>query len=122
MLQAKQDANANPLIKAVAQDFAEGDARTLATGHIKAIFKGAQASDLKTRAAQELRSQRCSMLKPCRMRRHSRPGYATSLRRPLRRQTRAGFWGSAGSRERCREGYACRDLHRTQHGTCDGYD
>src|SRR5829696_9772086 len=56
MLKAKQDANANPLIKAVAQDFAEGDARTLATDHIKAIFKGAQASDLKSRAVQELRS------------------------------------------------------------------
>jgi hypothetical protein len=56
MLKAKQNADANPLIKAVAQDFAEGDARTLATDHIKAIFKGAQASDLKTRAVQELRS------------------------------------------------------------------
>jgi len=29
MLKAKQDTNANPLIKAVAQDFTEGDARTL---------------------------------------------------------------------------------------------
>jgi hypothetical protein len=56
ILKAKQDADANPLIKAVAQDFAEGDARTLATDHIKAIFKGAQASDLKSRAVQELRS------------------------------------------------------------------
>jgi hypothetical protein len=56
MLQAKQDTNAIPLIKAVAQDFTEGDARTRATDHIKAIFKGAQASDLKSRAVQELRA------------------------------------------------------------------
>lgn len=56
MLKAKQDTNANPLIKAVAQDFTEGDARTLARDHIQTIFKGAQASDLKGRAVDELRS------------------------------------------------------------------
>ncbi len=56
MLKAKQDANANPLIKAVAQDFTEGDARILATDHLKSIFKGAQAADLKGRAVGELAS------------------------------------------------------------------
>jgi hypothetical protein len=98
MLKAKQDADANPLIKAVAQDFAEGDARTLATDHIKAIFKGAQASDLKSRAVQELRSV-ATLLDA------KAPQDAAAFKRwlrdiaqkPPRRQTRAGFWGSVGS-------------------------
>src|SRR4051812_14861408 len=55
MPRAKQDPNANPLVKAVAEDFAEGNARTLARDHLKSIFKGAQATDLKQRAVGELR-------------------------------------------------------------------
>jgi len=54
LLDAKQEPNANPLVKAVAEDFAEGNARTLARDHLQSIFKGAQATDLKQRAVGEL--------------------------------------------------------------------
>jgi hypothetical protein len=55
LAQAKQDVDANPLVKAVAQDFAEGNARSLASERVQAIFKGAQPADLKRRAVEELR-------------------------------------------------------------------
>ena len=56
LLEAKQSGNANPLAKAVAEDFVTGDARTLAHDHLQAIFKGAKASDIKQRAVDELRT------------------------------------------------------------------
>ena len=56
LLHAKQDPNANALVKAVADDFATGDARSPARERIQATFKGAQAADLKHRAIDELRS------------------------------------------------------------------
>ena len=56
MLQAKQDASANPLIRPLRRISRKVNATALATDHIKAIFEGAQASDLKSRAVQELRS------------------------------------------------------------------
>jgi hypothetical protein len=56
LFEAKQNANVNPLVKAVAEDFAEGDARTLARDRVQAVFKDAQAADLKPRAVDELRS------------------------------------------------------------------
>ena len=56
VLHAKQDPNANALVKAVADDFATGDARSPARERIQATFKGAQAADLKHRAIDELRS------------------------------------------------------------------
>ena len=56
LFEAKQNANVNPLVNAVAQDFAEGDARTLARDRVQAVFKDAQAADLKRRAVDELRS------------------------------------------------------------------
>ena len=56
LLHAKQDPNANALVKAVAEDFASGDARSPARERIPATFKGADASDLKRRAVEELRA------------------------------------------------------------------
>src|SRR3954447_14613270 len=55
LLHAKQDPNANALVKAVAEDFAAGSGGP-ARARIQAIFKGAQAADLKRRAIEELRS------------------------------------------------------------------
>ena len=55
LLHAKQDPNANPLVKAVAQEFAEGDARTLARERLQAIVSGAQPGEAKQRALGELR-------------------------------------------------------------------
>src|SRR5215210_8293636 len=56
LLNAKQDPNANSLVKAVADDFVEGDARTLARERLQAVFKDAQATDLTGRAVGELRA------------------------------------------------------------------
>jgi hypothetical protein len=56
LLHAKQDPNANALVKAVAEDFASGDARSPARERIQTTFRGAQAGDLKRRAIDELRS------------------------------------------------------------------
>ena len=55
LLNAKQDANANALVKAVAEDFAGGDGRTLVRDRLQA-FRGAQASELKRKAVDELRA------------------------------------------------------------------
>lgn len=56
LLHAKQDPNANTLVKAVADDFASGDARSPARERIQNTFKGAQLGDLKQRAVEELRA------------------------------------------------------------------
>lgn len=56
LLEAKQDANANPLVKAVADDIANSDTRTAARDWLQAQFKGAQMADYKNRALQEIRS------------------------------------------------------------------
>ena len=56
LLHAKQDPNANALVKALADDFATGDARSPARERIQATFKGAQPGDLKRRAVEELRA------------------------------------------------------------------
>ena len=56
LLHAKQDPNANTLVKAVAEDFASGDARSPARERIQMTFKGAQPGDLKRRAVEELRA------------------------------------------------------------------
>src|SRR3954452_23146356 len=55
LLHAKQDPNANPLVKAVAEEFADGNARTLARDRLKAIFSDAQPGEAKQRAVAELR-------------------------------------------------------------------
>jgi hypothetical protein len=56
LLQAKQDTSANALAKAVAEDFANGNAGTLARERVQAIFKDPRPADLKARAVEELRS------------------------------------------------------------------
>jgi hypothetical protein len=56
LLQAKQDANANALVKAVADDLAAGEGRTLAREHVQTLFTGARVSDVKERAIGELRN------------------------------------------------------------------
>ena len=56
LLKAKQDTSTNALVKAVVDDFANGDARTIAQERVQTIFKGAQAADLARRAVDELRS------------------------------------------------------------------
>ncbi|KAA2236493.1 hypothetical protein F0L46_15015 [Salinarimonas soli] len=55
LLEVKQDAGANPLAKAVAEDMTNADVRTSAREAMQARFKGAQLSDLKARAIDELR-------------------------------------------------------------------
>lgn len=56
LLHAHRDQNANTLVKALADDFAAGDARAPARERIQATFKGAQPGDLKRRAIDELRA------------------------------------------------------------------
>jgi hypothetical protein len=56
LLKAKQDASTNALVKAVVDDFANGDARTAARERVQTIFKSSQPADLTRRAVDELRS------------------------------------------------------------------
>ena len=56
LLNAKQDANANALVKAVAQEFASGDGRTLMRERLQGTFTGSQPADLKRKAIDELRA------------------------------------------------------------------
>ena len=56
LLQAKQDANANPLVRAVAEEFASGDGRSLVRDRLQAMMADAQAGDLKRKAVDELRA------------------------------------------------------------------
>ncbi len=55
LLKAKQDTT-NALVKAVVDDFANGDARTMAQERVQTVFKGAQPAELTRRAVDELRS------------------------------------------------------------------
>jgi hypothetical protein len=56
LLQAKQDATTNALVRAVAEDFASGDGRSLVRDRLQAVTAGAQAGDLKRKAVDELRA------------------------------------------------------------------
>ena len=56
LVKAKRDPNTNVLVKAVADDFADGSARSSASEGVQARFKGVQASELKRKAVEELRS------------------------------------------------------------------
>jgi hypothetical protein len=56
LLDAKQDAAANPLVKAVAEDMTNADTRTAVRDAAQSKFKGVQIADLKVRAVNELRS------------------------------------------------------------------
>lgn len=56
LLQAKQDANANALVKAVAEEFATSEGRSLVRNLLQALTSGAQPGDLKRKAVEELRA------------------------------------------------------------------
>ncbi|HEY8563986.1 MAG TPA: hypothetical protein VIL65_00675 [Beijerinckiaceae bacterium] len=56
LMEVKQDAGANSIAKAVAQDMTDPDVRGAAREAMQARFKGAQFSDLKVRAIDELRA------------------------------------------------------------------
>ena len=56
LAQAKQDANANPLARALADYFTNSDTRTAITSKVQAVFKEAKASEVKDRALGELRA------------------------------------------------------------------
>lgn len=56
LLEAKQNADTNALVKAVADAFTNGDARTSARGHVQTVFQGSEVAHLKERAIEELRS------------------------------------------------------------------
>ena len=56
LLEARQNAQANPLVRAVAEDFATGDGRTAARVALQARFTGAKAGGLKEACVAELRA------------------------------------------------------------------
>ena len=56
LLEAKQDAGAPPLVKAVADDIANVDTRSAVRDSFQAQFKGTQFADVKAKAIEELRS------------------------------------------------------------------
>jgi hypothetical protein len=56
LLQARQNAQANPLVRAVAEDFATSEGRTAARTALQARFNGATMGVLKDTAIAELRA------------------------------------------------------------------
>lgn len=56
LLAAKQDANANPLVKAVADDIADPTTRDAVRDSFQERFKGSQFADVKSKAIEELRA------------------------------------------------------------------
>jgi hypothetical protein len=56
LVEAKQNAAANPLAKAVAEDITTPETQNAARSRLQAQFKGTQLSELKTRAVDELRA------------------------------------------------------------------
>jgi hypothetical protein len=56
LVEAKRDANASPLLKAMADDLSSGDTRGPITTKAQAVFKDAKPTDIKERALAELRS------------------------------------------------------------------
>lgn len=55
MLDAKKDGNANPLVKAVADDFSSPDTQAARRDRIQSQFAGAKPAELKRKAMDELR-------------------------------------------------------------------
>jgi hypothetical protein len=55
LAEAKADASADALIKAVVADFETAEGRSVARGHLKVQFSGRQAADLKPSAIEALR-------------------------------------------------------------------
>jgi len=56
LLEVRQDAQANPLVRAVAEDFATAEGRTAARTVLQAKFSGAKLDGLKNAALAELRA------------------------------------------------------------------
>lgn len=56
LLEAKQDAQATPLVKAVAEDIANAETRNAVRDSFQAQFKGSQFADVKSKAIEELRA------------------------------------------------------------------
>src|SRR5215208_1231060 len=56
LVEARQNAQANALVKAVAEDFASGDGRAAARTELQARFSGKQIEGLKNSALGELRT------------------------------------------------------------------
>src|SRR4051812_47778607 len=56
LLEAKRDAGANSLVKAVADDITSPETRTAARDQVQTQFKGVQLSELKGKAIEELRA------------------------------------------------------------------
>ncbi len=56
LLEAKQDAQAAPLVKAVAEDIANSDTRNAVRDSFQSQFKGSQFADVKRKAIDELRA------------------------------------------------------------------
>jgi hypothetical protein len=56
LMEAKQDASANPLAKAIADDIADPATRTATRDRLQAQFKGLQVQDIKNSAITELRA------------------------------------------------------------------
>ena len=54
LLKARQDAQANPLVKAVAEDFATSEGRSAAKAALQAKFSGTTFTELKNTALSEL--------------------------------------------------------------------
>jgi hypothetical protein len=56
ILDAKQNANANPLAKAVAEDVTSSETQTAVRERMKGQFQGSQVGDIKSKAVEELRA------------------------------------------------------------------
>ena len=56
LLDAQQNLSANPLAKAVAEDFTKAETRTAVRDRMQAQFQGAQPGEIKSKAIDELRS------------------------------------------------------------------
>jgi hypothetical protein len=56
LMEVKQDATANPLAKAIADDITDPATRTAARERLHTLFKGFQVEDIKNKAVEELRA------------------------------------------------------------------
>ena len=99
LLEARQNAQANSLVRAVAEDFATGDGRTAARVALQARFTGAKVGGLKEACIAELRAV-AGILdgKADKAPVPSRRGCAMSRKRLRKPERRAASWASEGSR------------------------
>jgi hypothetical protein len=98
LLEARRDPQANPLVKAVAEDFASPEARKASQEQLQSRFKVRMVGGLRERAIEELRS--IAQIIDARA-----PEDATAFKgwlreiaqRQPRRPKRVAFWDSAAS-------------------------